>query len=497
MLHRRRSFVQALALAFTAMVSASVPAARADVSEVLDAAPQGSQVVFLVPSLQALSDASATLNTELGLNNPMMADMLATLKMMGGMQAGLDDDGPMMVVMPTVMAMAAGQGQPPVLMFMPVTDYGAFVNNFGGAAGAGEIASVTMPGGRAAFAKRSGDFAVMSPLRPLVQQYQPGGGGDALLEKVGPAGREAMSESAVSMLVDIESIAPLVMPMIDMGIATAQMQMQQEAATNPQAAQAAQMAQVGGDLVRAVMQGMRGLAMSLDATEAGVLLRMTTQMKPESTLAKALPGGAGERTLAMLDRVPDEPYLIAASYDLHAMDVAMMIQSLVEAMPEGVAGGGMAQLYADMVPLLDEMSAASFAWYAPQAENGQVDPSSMYRTVAAVASDDPRSSRGALGQYIASLNGLEIPAGTTPDGQPLTMSYKTSHTGEAMRVEGSVVDTYSVETVYPPEMMQQMGPMTGMMQSFMSYSGYLAQTESGVVATTVEVDGDVRYQKDV
>jgi len=477
--HRSLSFGLALAVAALSWASP----ARADVGEVLDAAPLGSQVVVVVPSLQALSDAGAKLNTELALNNPMLGDMLTMMKMMGGMQQGLDDAGPMMVALPTVMAMAGGQGQPPVLMFMPVTDYDAFVGNFG-AGGGGEIASIMMPGGQPGFAKRSGGFAVMSPMRGMVEQYQPGGAGAALLEKVGPAGADAMDDSAVSLLIDIESIAPMLMPMVDMGLATAQMQMQEEAADNPQAAQAAQMMQIGGDATRAVLNGMRGLAISLDADDAGIALRMTTQMKPDSGLAKALPGGADQRVSELLSRVPDSPYLVASSYDMKAINMAMMIEAMAEAMPEDMAGGSMKQLYADMVPLIEDINAASVVWYTPAQDDGQLDPASMYRTVMVVDSDDPASTRGAMGQYIASINGVELPAGAMPDGQPMTMSYKTAHTGEAMNLDGHVVDTYSFEMVFPPEMMQQMGPMAGMMQGFSSYSGYIAQTEGGVIATT-------------
>lgn len=492
--HRPGKRLAALTLAAAAAVAPLLTAApaKADVTEALDAAPQGAQLVVVVPSLQRLSDAAATLNTELQLNNPMLADLLASMKSMGGMRAGLDDDGSAMFVMPTLMSMAMGGQQPPMLLMIPVSDYEAFVGNFGGAAQGG-VTRLTMPGGgQPGYARHVGGFAVMSPLQPLVANYQPGHAGASILEKVGPAGEAALTDAAIAAYVDVETVAPMLLPMIDMGLNMAKMQAQQQAQANPQMAQAAQWMDVGGSAIRTVMSGMRGVTLALGAGDAGLEMTLATQMVDGSNLARALPGGAA-RGLSILDRVPAEPYLLAAGYDTRAIDFAYMMRSMAALMPEGEEAQGMAQLYRDMLPMAESMNAAAMGWYLPEAADAEaaaaLDPKGFYRTVWAVDADNPADAMEVAADYIASMNGLEMPLGPDMRGNMMNMSYQTSVERNALRVSGQDVGTFSVQTIYPEQLAMQMGPMAGVMQTFGSYDGYLAATDTGYVMTTVRDAG--------
>ena len=144
----------------------------------------------------------------------------------------------------------------------------------------------------------------------------------------------------------------MLMPMIDMGMRTARMQMQQQAQGNPQAKQAAQWMNVGGNAMKALLSGMRGLAISLDAPATGVSLTAAAGMVEGSELAKALPG-AQTSALALLDHVPDEPFLLAGGYDLDAIDLDYLMQSMLEAMPEQAQGDDAHRHGAEDVPRHD------------------------------------------------------------------------------------------------------------------------------------------------
>lgn len=487
-LHRRFTrFATAAVLAAASLPLAAAPA-RADLSATLEAVPQGAQVVFVAPDLSRLDTAAARLNNELELHNPMLGSLTGSMRAMGGMQQGLDEDGSVMVVLPTVMALAMqGQGgQPPFLLFLPVADYAAFVGNFGGQDNGG-VTQLTMPGNAPGFAKKVGSHAVLSPAQNLVRNYQPANNAQAILAKVGAPGQKNMNESAVSIFIDIESIAPMLKPMLQMGINQARMQMQQmPAEANP--AQAVQAMEIGFNALNALLDGMRGLSMSMHVPESGMQLSLATQMVDGSAMAEALPGGMGA-AMDLLGDVPPSPFLMAASYDLDAIDGEYLLQSILDALPEGEQFASIRGQYEAWLAMAETSSGGVLGWYAPNVpENGgaaNFDPSSLYRVTAVLRSADPAGARKSIVDYLGAMKDMEMPMGEGMDGKPMTLTYDVSHGADAVQIAGQQVDTYSVQTIYP-EAMQQMGPMAGMLDTFGTYEGYIAQTDEGVVMTTTQ-----------
>lgn len=487
--NRTRS-ARLLVAAFLAVASLPLAAApaRADLAGTLDAAPQGAQVVFVAPDLARLDAAAARLNNELQLNNPMMGSLVASMQAMGGMQQGLDKDGSMMVVLPTVMAMAMqGQGGlAPFLLFVPVDDYAAFVGNFGGQDNGG-VTQLTMPGNAPGFARKVGSHAVMSPMQNLVRNYQPANNAKAILAKVGGPGQKNMSESAVSVFVDIEGIAPMLKPFLQMGLNQARMQMQQlPAEANPQ--QMLQAMEIGFNTLNALLDGMRGLALSMHVPESGMQLSFATQMVDGSTMAKALPGGRGA-AMQLLGDVPDASFLMAASYDLEAIDAEYLLQSVLEVLPEGEEFAAIRGQYEAALPLVRNSTGGSFAWYSPSIpDNGgaaNFDPSSLYRVATVLRTEDPAGARQSIAEYLDAMKGMKMPMGMNMEGEPMEVSYEVAHQAEAVQIAGKQVDTYSVKTIYPEDL-ANMGPMAGMLDTFGTYDGYVGEAGGGLVMTTTQ-----------
>ncbi|MFW6336125.1 MAG: hypothetical protein ACOC3G_03255 [Phycisphaeraceae bacterium] len=478
-------FATVAVLAAASLPLAAAPA-QADLAATLDAAPQGAQVVLVAPDLARLDAASARLNEELQLNNPMMASLTASMQAMGGMQQGLDQDGSMMVVLPTVMALAMGGqgGPPPFLLFMPVDDYAAFVGNFGGQDNGG-VTELAMPGDAPGFARKVGSHAVLSPMQNLVRNYQPANNAQAILDKVGEPGQKNMSESAVSLFVDIESVAPAVKPMLQVGLNAARMQMQQlPAEANPQ--QALQAMEIGFNTLNALLEGMQGLALSMHVPESGMQLSFATQMVDGSAMAKALPGGKGT-AIQLLGDVPDASFLMAASYDLNAIDAEYLVQSILEVLPEGEEFAAIRGQYEAALPLARNSTGGSFAWFSPSIpDNGgaaNFDPSSLYRVATVLRTEDPAGARQSIAEYLDAMKGMKMPMGMNAEGEPMEVSYEVDHQAKAVQIAGRQVDTYSVKTIYPEDM-QNMGPMAGMLDTFGTYDGYVGEAGGGVVMTT-------------
>ena len=100
-------------------------------------------------------------------------------------------------------------------------------------------------------------------------------------------------------------------------------------------------------------------------------------------------------------------------------------------------------------------------------------------------SADPAGARKSLVDYLHAMKDMEMPMGMGMNGEPMTVTYDVSHEADAVQIAGQQVDTYSVKTIYP-EAMAQMGPMAGMLDTFGTYDGYIAQTAEGVVMTTTQ-----------
>jgi len=468
-----------LAMAMPQLAQAEVP------TSALDAVPAGAQIVFVVPNLQEMSDSVARVNTELGIHSPEMSDVLGMMKMQGGIEHGLDDTGSMLVVLPNVTSLFMGGGnEPPILMMIPVTDYAAFVGNFGATPDENGNADFVMPDGTPFYAKSQGDYAIMSPMQMMIMGYTPGNNAAGLLEKIGSQGESALGNSDVTILVDVETLAPMVMPMIDMGLMAATMEMQQMAEQDPTAKQALVAMQGFSQAVKATMSSLRGLSISIHDSENGLVMDWGAALVPDSALAKVLPGGEVDPA-ALIAQLPAEMALLTAAMDMEAINMKYIVESM---QPMMQADPMLSKLYGDMLPLMENLTDTAVAWYAPANVD---DPSSMYRTITVTSSTQPEQSLTALNQYMLSLDGTEIPMGPVdymdPDGPQMVANYEASITEDAKQIAGVSIDSFILNMSMPEEMMN-MGPEMAWVDAFTNYAGYFAATETSIISSTMQDD---------
>jgi len=122
----------ALAVALLVMTAAAVRA------QVLDQVPSDALAVLEIKNLNALNEKAAALAKQFGIveMNPMAADPLGALLQAGGITGGVNKDGD------AALALLNGDlngEEPPLIGLIPVTDYAAFLKNFGDAAKDGEF----------------------------------------------------------------------------------------------------------------------------------------------------------------------------------------------------------------------------------------------------------------------------------------------------------------------------------------------------------------------
>jgi hypothetical protein len=147
------------------------PLARA---QVLQQVPADALVVIKINKLKPVSDKLAALAQKLGLAqmSPQMADPLGSLQKEAGVQNGLDTSGDAAFVL--LNGNIEGP-KPPALILVPVTDYKAFLANFGEAKTEGDISTVHPKNDpEDTYVANWGKYAVMSPQKELLSRKPEG-----------------------------------------------------------------------------------------------------------------------------------------------------------------------------------------------------------------------------------------------------------------------------------------------------------------------------------
>ncbi|MEE9211289.1 MAG: hypothetical protein V3U29_01420 [Phycisphaeraceae bacterium] len=477
--------------------------ARADaqaVADALDQAPAGAHLVLVVPSLSGASAKLAMLNQEMELENPELDDALANFKQQLGMVEGVDDDGALLLVVTDFGPAIAWENEPDMLLLVPVTDYDAFVGNFTGQADAvaaptepGEytepsapadpsdgITTLTMPWGQTGFVKRAGSFAAMSPTRQVVQAYEPGGAAADYMAMVGQMGADCLATSDAAILLNMEALAPLVQPKLQEGLDEAQAQM---AVNMPDPAAATALFSIYADAVNAIVRDVAGAVLAVDLTEQGGGYTYAVQFKKGSPLAGLFPGG-GRGASNYLSMLPDQPYIIAGSFDLSGIGVSRMIDDLLAALPEDAGQmTWMVDLYKQSLPMSKQVKGGAWAWYAPDpaAAMGPMGQG-MLNFVQVVEVEHGPTYLADTRKSLESMKQLKYPIDGA-EGQ-FAMSFNVDYTPNAIEIDGVQIDQYQFQMNMPPEMMQQMGQMGPMMMMMGGYSGYIAAKGNYIITTT-------------
>jgi hypothetical protein len=138
--------------------------------QLLDQIPNDALVVMKVKNLGVTSGKLGKFFTDLGIANmvPGMNDPLGFMQKQLNLSQGLNKDGDFGFVYRDSDALGEAPDKSIVLL-IPVSDYKAFLANFGAAKTDGEVSEVTMPkGGEPGYVAKWGNYAALSPSKALV-----------------------------------------------------------------------------------------------------------------------------------------------------------------------------------------------------------------------------------------------------------------------------------------------------------------------------------------
>ncbi|MBI1372084.1 MAG: hypothetical protein GC159_04905 [Phycisphaera sp.] len=457
MLKSKKAVMWALALAVIAAVGMPARAAApAIIKQIPDTAPG----FLVVSNLSEASKKIALLDEQLGLANPMMQNALAFAKTSMNMVQGINDNGSLVVVVPS---MPADPGaEPPVIMLIPVTNYGAFLKNFGVDGGAG-VSPIQLQG-EPGFAKQLGAYAVVGNQQDTVASFQLQN--NQFSERAGVLGNKVMTDSDVTIYLDYTKLGPMLQPMVMMSMMQLQEQMKNQPAGTPGEKLGQAFMGIWSEVVNAFMRDAQAMVIGLDIDENGIGLSGSAQFKAGSPLAATF--GKSPTKPIQLDRLPSRPYLMASAIDMSTLPVAEWAKAVAAKMPDD-AFGTMMKNSLKVFEL--NTGQTQQAYYAPGA--GAAPGASLFNSVSVFTTDNPKAAVKAQRQIIVDMAKLELMPG---------MKYLTSYEEDVMQVEGKQVDQYSMRMQIPPDQMAQLGPAAMFLGQDMG--GYMVATDKAVIMTS-------------
>lgn len=469
-------------VACAAVLSLLSPVMAQQAPAPLDLVPAGAQMAIIVPSLSGLSQKIAALNNALGLNVPGMADALGEFKQNAGLTQGLRDDGPLVVSLPQITGNPDG-GSPAFLVAVPVSKYGEFVRSLSGNPD-NALSELKMPDGQNAFSKNIGGeagFAIIGAQKALVEGFQAGGGA-ATLASAGKVGARAISGSDVSIVFNVQSMAPTLQPMLQSAMAIAMMEATR--GQNDPAMAATQKAITGmySDALSALLRDTAIAVVGLDLSEAGVGMSWTAQLKPNSYMAGIFTNGSP--AAGLITKLPERPYLFAMAMNFGNVNVKQMVTDAMAKLPEANVGGPVVGMIRSWLPLMGTIQGLSQAYYVPP---GGAVGGSMLQSAGVISTTDARGYIQAFQTQATALNGKQFPMGkpANPNAPVPAITFTTNYNANAVQVDGVNVDQYQVSFTLPPELAQQAGPAAMMLMGGNGYTGFIAAANNFVVQTTV------------
>ncbi len=483
----------------TAAFAGAATAQNAQLQDTLSLVPPTAPVAIVVPNMAAFSGKVARFNGQaLDGSVPELADVLGMAKQSAGITQGIDDNGPFLMVITDVEGLknAANSNEPPLAMFVPVTDYKTFLINFQGAslvdADRG-ITSLSVGGGSPAFARSVGRFALIAPTQKIAASFQPGGGEAGLMQMAGKLGTKCLTTSDAVVIVNVRAIEPVVRPQLQAELAKMNAQLGQEQLDPAEQATMAlslAMIKIYGDSANALLRDTDTVVTGLGLDDQGVSLTYTAQFKKGSHMARVFTEGGP--AAALMAKLPNQPYLIASSMNFAGINRQLLSDSLSQRMPQpqddGAAGNPLMGLVTQLTTMIERTKGVA-SFYAPPAQQMMMMGGGL-SNVSVIETDDPQAYKAAFKGYLKSIEGIVGMANNpaaggnpAPQGQ---VSVITRYTPDAQQVDGVSVDQYAMQVQYPPAMMQQMGPMMPlvMMLGGAGSTGFVAAKDNHLIVTT-------------
>ena len=462
------SSMLALALAGTAVAGGDWP-------NVIDQMPNDAQIVLCTRPLNRVNDDYSQFTAAIELAQlGFMPGPLDALAMVGLNTDAMNLDGSIGIA---VLKNRWDNPAPPILAFVPVSNYDAWIGSFGAQAVADTKVSkinfgqaMGQEGSETWFVRPSGSFAVLGLDQSLVTGYKNGNGNIGKWQKiVGELGSGIVSRCDISAFVDFEGLTPLLKERINASFE------EMDAAIgnlppgvrgpgmDPESIK--QMFNAYKGIATLVADEMRSAAAGLRFDANGTALDFSIQWKEGGKFASMFPGTKG-KTTNVLNRFQDKPFMFAVNADTSGIKVDEFMQLLMDNLPEQMTMG-MGNTASDMWKNVNGMGMVLYPSPAGIMMGG------LFNGAAIIYTGEGKALRDNMMKMMTNLNGKEL------QGIKYTFTFDEA----AKEIAGVPVDSWTMSMDAPPKMATQLQQSMMMMYGSAGPGGYIAQLDDGIVMT--------------
>lgn len=293
----------------------------------LTSVPDNAIIMVKVNNLDQTSKKLGDLFQQWGLAafSPTLSDPLVALEGKANLQQGLNRAGEGAFILVNPMSVPGGQGAPPVIIMLPVTDYDAFIKNFPDAQADGELTMVTLPiSDEIGYIAKWGNFAAISPNRSIIAEKP------KATKVAGLAAKELQDRDIVAY-VNFPGFRNQAASGLTMGRGAAIGQISQVMQQNPDKAKlvpvaSAAMNQLFNGLDHVVNET-QAMTLGVDLSKTGLQFGYMADFVPESYLAKMVAGWKTPQT-KMISGLPDSKYVFAGGAALDTNTLSQLVDDM-------------------------------------------------------------------------------------------------------------------------------------------------------------------------
>ncbi len=369
---------------------------------------------------EAISAKVAGLGQKLGIANfvPQLADLLGTLKQQLNLKEGLDAKGEVAVVffMPP-----EGESDPQVLIYIPVSDYEAFLKNLANVKSEGEVSQFSMADDNdPIYVVNWGSYAVVTPWKSLIEKKPAGA-----LQVTGAAASHIQSTDVV-LLTNPKVVAAKLLPEL---LANRDRMMKEAEQNVPPALVPASKAVASQLLTFAenVLKQGQAVTLGLSLSDKGINLSTLVEFEPSGSLGQMIAGIKNSPDAALLAGLPSHKYLMFGGVQLDPAWSTKLYDDTMGPIQTALDGVNEAAMFVKMMAatksMLEGTNKVSIGW-APAAADAK-SPLAMQQ--ASVFSGDSKKVQAGLREFYQGLievmklvpqeGGVSVQAELKPDSK--------------------------------------------------------------------------------
>ncbi len=292
--------------ALAAAMCASVLAARSATAQVLEQIPSDALVVIKVNHIADTNTKVSNLMQALGVTDlvPPTKDPVESLETQLGLGPGLDNKRDAAAVLLNG-KFEEGNGPPPALLLLPVSDYKAFLGSVTVVRTEGDVTVVHFKDNEEdAFAANWGGYAAISPRKECIVAKHDG------LKPTGSAATD-LEQKDICIYVNFPVLKALLLPKLEEGQTRATSELEKNAKGMDEPKKKVARAAIGQGIqaAREFLNDCRSTTIGISFTQAGVSGNMTVDFLPDTYLGK-LAGEMKTSETSLLGGLPKAAYLL-------------------------------------------------------------------------------------------------------------------------------------------------------------------------------------------